>query len=99
MEKIFAEAFDSAHRELAFKPLFDTQDLNKSQSDTNSGIWKIYNVVSFAPAGTPNFQIGRATVEVLDPGATPQLPEPSTLLLFASGLAGLAGLRRKQPTN
>jgi hypothetical protein len=33
-----------------FKQLFDTHDLNKSQSDTKSGIWKIYNFVSFTPA-------------------------------------------------
>jgi hypothetical protein len=77
----------------SFQLVFDTQDLNKPASDTNSGIWRVYSDVGFMP---PEFgdAVGKATVEVLDPGATPKVPEPSTLVLLASGLAVLSGLRK-----
>jgi hypothetical protein len=77
---------------------FNTADNNKAQSDTNSGVWRIRTTVGFFLPSQPFQQNAHASVlvEVIDPNAVPTIPEPSTLVLFVSGLAGLGGLAWKR---
>jgi len=43
---------------------------------------------------TADYNIGRVLVDIVP--STAPVPEPATMLLFGTGLAGLAGLRRRQ---
>ena len=77
-----------------FSVFFNTADNNKPASDTNSGVWKIHLSIGFFPQGAQvqSNEHGSFLVEVIDPGAKAVLPEPSSLILFASGLLGWSGM-------
>jgi hypothetical protein len=60
--------------------------------DSTADIYSIqYSVVSVT--GNNDFAIN--TLSLLDTNGTPSVPEPSTMLLVASGLAGLAAFRKR----
>lgn len=80
-----------------YSVFFNTADNNKPLSDTNSGLWRIHTTVGFFVPSQPFQQNahGSAMVEVLDPNATPTLPEPPTVVLVVAGLTTLGGIARK----
>ena len=45
---------------------------------------------------TSHFTMGCGNDNLMGSGATAPVPEPATMLLFGTGLAGLAGMRRKK---
>lgn len=47
-----------------FSVFFNTADNNKAQSDTNTGVWKIYVSVGFFPAGQQFQSVEHANVSV-----------------------------------
>jgi hypothetical protein len=79
---------------LDFTQKFWTADYDKDNSDTNSGIWKISNEVTWTYNGIQQTSKGFAVVEVRDPGASQTVPEPATVGQIALGILSLAIVAR-----
>ena len=82
-----------------FSFVFDAVD-GSGVNDHDVGLWELAVRVVFERPNIPNSGntavTGTTIIEVRDPGAVSTLPEPSTMLLLSTGLAGVAMKMRKR---
>jgi hypothetical protein len=76
-----------------FQQTFQTRDLDIAASGNNVGLWKIGNIVGVTTATEADTRRGTALVEVRDPNAVSELPEPTSAMLCLLGLMSALTLR------